>query len=126
MNTKNELLNDAKIEELYSKLRPVVTIDAIKFLLKKYTLEEIKEKPFLVTKKNDKDSYIENSQIEVKGIFDYVKEYTNPFSFNPTISEVLESIPECYIKDANAFEINEMPRVSGNNHIAKVMVYKIH
>ena len=126
MNTKKNVITDEQIEELYAKLRPVVTVDGVKFLLKKYTLEEIKNKAFLTSKKEDKESFIENSKIEVKGVFDYIKEYKNPLSFNPTIEDILAYIPKSYMEDADAFEIAETPRVSGNNHITKLMTYKLH
>ena len=126
MNTKNNIINDEQIEELYSRLRPVVTVNDAKFLLKKYTLEEIKNKAFLTTKREDKERFIENAEIEIRDSFDYVKEYTNPLCFNPTISDILTYIPETCLQDADAFEISGMPRISGKNHIVKVMTYKIH
>lgn len=126
MNTKKEMISDEKIEELYNKLRPVVTVNGAKYLLKKFTLEEIKKEAYLTNKKINKDEYLDNSELKVIGSFDYVKEYDNPLSFEPTVSDVLIEIPQIYLDKADAFEISETPRISEKNHVAKVLTYKIH
>ena len=63
MNTKKEMISDEKIEELYNKLRPVVTVNGAKYLLKKFTLEEIKKEAYLTNKKINKNEYLDNSEL---------------------------------------------------------------
>ena len=126
MENINKIIDDEKLEELYSKLRPVVTVNGAKYLLKKYVLEEIKHEAYLSHKKSDKETYLDNSEIKVVGSFDYIREYSNPLSFEPTIGEILSEIPQIYQETANAFEISETPRICGDKHLAKVMTYKIH
>lgn len=126
MNTKDNIINDEILEELYHKLRPVVTVNGAKYLLKKYTLEQIKKEVYLTNKNTNKEVYLDNSELKVIGSFDYAKEYENPLSFTPTIGDVLIEIPKIYLDKADAFEITGIPRISGKNHIAKVLTYKIN
>ena len=120
------VLNDDELKELYKRLRTVVTVNDAKFLLKKYTLEEIKTKAFLRSKNSDKESFLDNSEIEVIDTFNYVQEGDNPFCFNPTISDVLADIPKNSLKNANAFEISDAIEYKNNCFSTKVMTYKIH
>lgn len=123
MENKN-ILSDEEIESLYERLRPVVTVDGVKFLLKKYTLEEIKKRSFLQNKRIDKETYLDNSQIEIQHSYNYIKKQ-DTLTFNPTIGEILEYIPKDYLGDANAFEISDLPRFKGDNCISKIMTYRI-
>ena len=125
MNTKN-IINDEMLGELYHKLRPVVTVNGAKYILKKYTLEQIKKQAYLTNKNIDKDIYLDNSEISIVESFDFVKEYENPLSFSPTISDVLIEIPKLYLDKIDAFEITGIPKISGKNHVAKVLIYKIN
>ena len=123
-NTK-EIINDEKLKELYHKLMPVVTVDGAKYILKKLNLEEIKKEAYLHNKRENKDIYLDNSEITEVGSFDFVKEFENPLSFEPTISDVLLEIPKLYLDKANGFEISETPRIYENMHLAKVKTYQI-
>lgn len=122
----NDLINDEKIIELYKRLRPIVTVNEAKFLIREYTLEELKKRSFVQNKNVDKKTYIDNSEIEIVGAFNYMKEYQNPLSFNPTIGEILSEIPRECSENADAFEINGIPRIVNNYHVADVLTYKIH
>lgn len=126
MENKKDIINDEVLEELYNKLRPVVTVNGAKYLLKRYALEQIKKEAYLVNKNLDKEIYLDNSEIKVVGSFDFMKEYSNPLSFKPTIEDVLIEVPKMIFDKANAFEIDEIPSIYGNKHLTKVMAYKIN
>ena len=121
----DEIIDDDKIQEMYKKIKPIVTIDEAKYLLKKFTLEEIKTKSFLKTKKEDKDIYIDNSEIKLINSFDFIKKYNNPLSFNPTISDVLNEMLPYYYNEADAFEVNDLPKIYNDCHLTEVKLYKI-
>ena len=122
-----KILNDEELKEIYSRLRPVVSLDGIKFLLREYALNELRgNTAYYWNKNNDKKEVLDRSKISVTGEYSYLSKYDNPLSYNIGLDEILNSIPEELKSISNAFEVEGYPTIVDDSHLVKVKTYKIN
>ena len=131
--TNNKLIPEITDEELlnlYKAVKPIVTLNDIKFSLKKYNLEELRKYSYLWHSKEDSREIISSKRIETIDEFDCLHRFGYYCLFKPTIAEVLSQIPNSQTDKINAFEIlslyNIDDSVNKGYHKSKVRTYKIH
>ena len=130
-------IDDNRLVELYRMLKPIVTIDEIKYLLKEFTLEQLRNQSYIWNCDEDKRDVIDPNKLEP--IEDFLCLHTCGYYglFKPSIAEVLSQIPEKTISEANTFEIIEAPEtredlfrytelIDNGFHLSKVRSYKLH
>ena len=131
------IINDQKLKELYQILKPIVTIDEMKYLLKEYTLRELKYQSYIWRKEDDIREKITLNKLEPIKDFLCFHTYGYYGLFKPSIAEILAQTPEEVIEKANTFEIIEGPKthtdvfkykevVDKGFHLSKVRAYKLH
>ena len=128
-------IDDERLRELYRFLRPIVTIDEIKYLLKEYTLEQLRNQSFIWNRNEDKREVVDQNKLETVEDFICLNKWGHYSMFKPTIAEVLSQVPVRTIREADAFEIIGEPETSKDLykeameqgfHLSKVRSYKIH
>jgi hypothetical protein len=130
-------IDDKRLAELYRMLKPIVTIDEIKYLLKKFTLEQLRNQSYIWNRQEDKREIVDPSKLEPVEDFLCLHTYGYYGLFKPSIAEVLSQVPEKTIYEANTFEIIESPEtredvfrypevVDNGFHLSKVRSYKMH
>ena len=118
-------------------LKPIVTIDEIKYLLKEFTLEQLRNQSYIWNRHEDKRDVVDPSKLEPIEDFLCLHTYGYYGLFKPSIAEVLSQVPEKTIYEANTFEIIEKPEtrkdvfrypevVDNGFHLSKVRSYKLH
>ena len=130
-------IDDERLKELYMILKPIVTIDEMKYLLREYTLKELREQSYIWER--DKDKRDEVDQYKLEPVEDFLCLHTWAYYgyFKPSIAEVLSQVPERTICEANVFEIIEQPEtrddvfrypevINNGFHLSKVRSYKMH
>ena len=118
-------IDDKRLLDLYKKLKPIVTLEEIKYFLRKYTLKELKVRSFTWFSYEDRIGTVDPSKLEP--VEDFLCLHTWPVhhgSFQPTIYEVLAQSPEKTIEEANTFEIIECPETRGDIFRYQPLVYR--
>ena len=130
-------IDDERLKELYHFLKPIVTIDEMKYFLREFSLRELRNQSYIWNRRSDKREMVDPSQLDVVDDFLCLHTYGYYGLFKPTIAEVLSQAPENVIRDANTFEIIERPEIRDdvfqyeevfNNgfHLSKVRAYHLH
>ena len=130
-------IDDKRLAELYRMLKPIVTIDEMKYLLKEFTLEQLRNQSYIWNRYEDKREIVDPSKLEPVEDFLCLHTYGYYGLFKPSIAEVLSQVPEKTIYEANTFEIIEAPEtredvfrypevIDNGFHLSKVRSYKMH
>lgn len=130
-------IDDKRLKELYQLLKPIVTIDEMKYLLREFTLQELRNQSYIWNRHEDKRDIVDSSRLETVDDFLCLHTFGYYGLFKPSIAEVLSQAPESVIEQANTFEIIESPEtredvfkykevIDNGFHLSKVRAYKIH
>lgn len=130
-------IDDKRLKELYQLLKPIVTIDEIKYLLREFTLQELRNQSYIWNRHEDKRDVVDPSRLETVDDFLCLHTWGYYGLFKPSIAEVLSQAPESVIEQANTFEIIESPEtredvfkykevIDNGFHLSKVRAYKMH
>lgn len=128
---------DKRLKELYQLLKPIVTIDEMKYLLREFTLQELRNQSYIWNRHEDKRDIVDSSRLETVDDFLCLHTFGYYGLFKPSIAEVLSQAPESVIEQANTFEIIESPEtredvfkykevIDNGFHLSKVRAYKMH
>ena len=122
-------------------LKPIVTIDEIideiKYLLKEYTLKQLKNQSYTWDKQEDKREIVDSSKLEPVEDFLCLHTWAYYGFFKPSVAEILSQAPIDTIRYADVFEIIEQPEtradvfryrevVNNGFHLSKARSYKLH
>lgn len=130
-------IDDKRLKELYQLLKPIVTIDEMKYLLREFTLQELRNQSYIWNRHEDKRDVVDPSRLEIVDDFLCLHTWGYYGLFKPSIAEVLSQAPESIIEQANTFEIIESPEtredvfkykevIDNGFHLSKVRAYKMH
>ena len=130
-------IDDKRLKELYQLLKPIVTIDEMKYLLREFTLQELRNQSYIWNRHEDKRDIVDSSRLEIVDDFLCLHTFGYYGLFKPSIAEVLSQAPESVIEQANTFEIIESPEtredvfkykevIDNGFHLSKVRAYKMH
>lgn len=130
-------IDDKRLKELYQLLKPIITIDEMKYLLKEFTLQELRNQSYIWNRHEDKRDVVDSSKLETVDDFLCLHTWGYYGVFKPSIAEVLSQAPENVIEQANIFEIIESPEtredvfkykevINNGFHLSKVRSYKMH
>ena len=56
-------IDDRRLAELYRMLKPIVTIDEMKYLLKEFTLEQLRKQTYICNRHEDKREIVDPSKL---------------------------------------------------------------
>lgn len=129
-------LTDKELEKIYRQLKPIATVDEIKYYLKEYSLQQLRYYSYMQDFASSISERLDSSLIDPIDEFICLHKFDYYGSFTPTIAEVLSQVPEHLIDDSNAFEIVEYPTKMADvaryfeafekgYHLSKVRTYKI-
>ena len=109
-------IDDKRLLAFYDILKPIVTIDNIKYLLREFSLSEFRNQSYIWNSNKDKRTSIKPDSLEIVEDFlclhqDYS---TKDPIFKPTLAEVLGQLPFKTIKEADYFEIIEYPKTNAD------------
>ena len=130
-------IDDNRLKELYQLLKPIVTIDEMKYLLREFTLQELRNQSYIWNRNEDKRDVVDPNKLETVDDFLCLHTWGYYGLFKPSIAEVLSQAPESVIEQANTFEIIESPEtredvfkykevIDNGFHLSKVRAYKMH
>ncbi len=130
-------IDDKRLKELYHLLKPIVTINEMKYLLREFTLQELRNQSYIWNRHEDKRDIIDPNKLETVDDFLCLHTWGYYGLFKPSIAEVLSQAPESVIEQANTFEIIESPEtredvfkykevIDNGFHLSKVRAYKMH
>lgn len=130
-------IDDKRLKELYQLLKPIVTIDEMKYLLREFTLQELRNQSYIWNRHENKRDIVDSSRLETVDDFLCLHTFGYYGLFKPSIAEVLSQAPESVIEQANTFEIIESPEtredvfkykevIDNGFHLSKVRAYKMH
>lgn len=130
-------IDDKRLKELYQLLKPIVTIDEMKYLLREFTLQELRNQSYIWNRHEDKRDIVDSSRLETVDDFLCLHTFGYYGLFKPSIAEVLSQAPESVIEQANTFEIIESPEtredvfkykevIDNGFHLSKVRAYKMN
>ena len=130
-------IDDKRLKELYQLLKPIVTIDEMKYLLREFTLQELRNQSYIWNRHEDKRDVVDPNKLETVDDFLCLHTWGYYGLFKPSIAEVLSQAPENVIEQANTFEIIESPEtredvfkykevIDNGFHLSKVRAYKMH
>ena len=130
-------IDDNRLKELYQLLKPIVTIDEMKYLLREFTLQELRNQSYIWNRHEDKRDVVDPNKLETVDDFLCLHTWGYYGLFKPSIAEVLSQAPESVIEQANTFEIIESPEtredvfkykevIDNGFHLSKVRAYKMH
>ena len=130
-------IDDNRLKELYRLLKPIVTIVEMKYLLREFTLQELRNQSYIWNRAEDKRDVVDPSKLETVDDFLCLHTWGYYGLFKPSIAEVLSQAPENVIEQANTFEIIESPEtredvfkykevIDNGFHLSKVRAYKMH
>ena len=130
-------IDDKRLKELYQLLKPIVTIDEMKYLLREFTLQELRNQSYIWNRHEDKRDIVDPSRLETVDDFLCLHTWGYYGLFKPSIAEVLSQAPESVIEQANTFEIIESPEtredvfkykevIDNGFHLSKVRAYKMY
>lgn len=122
-------ISDNKLRALYKKLKPIVTVDELKYLIKRYTLQEMRTIAY--TWYPEKDIEIPIDMDGLEPVEDYLcfhecinRSWHGDGKVKPFISEVLAQAPKDTVKYANFFEIIEEPKTNADLAKFEKVYYK--
>lgn len=129
-------ITDSELERVYRQLKPIATVDEIKYYLKEYSLYQLRYYSYTENFSSSITEKLDSSLIEPIDDFICLHKFHYYGSFTPTIAEVLSQVPEYLAEDSNAFEIVEYPTKIADvakyyeafekgYHLSKVRTYKI-
>ena len=109
-------ISDEELWKRYRQVKPILKINGIRYWLRDYSLEELKNAYFFDSKsKNIRERVDMHALEEVPDLdFECLHTYSFPAFFNPTIAEVLAQIPVPAIYWVVAFEIIKKPEAAGD------------
>ena len=130
-------IDDKRLKELYQLLKPIVTIDEMKYLLREFTLQELRNQSYIWNRHEDKRDVVDPNKLETVDDFLCLHTWGYYGLFKPSIAVVLSQAPESVIEQANTFEIIESPEtredvfkykevIDNGFHLSKVRAYKMH
>lgn len=130
-------IDDKRLKELFQLLKPIVTIDEMKYLLREFTLQELRNQSYIWNRHEDKRDVVDPNKLETVDDFLCLHTWGYYGLFKPSIAEVLSQAPESVIEQANTFEIIESPEtredvfkykevIDNGFHLSKVRAYKMH
>lgn len=130
-------IDDKRLKELYQLLKPIVTIDEMKYLLREFTLQELRNQSYIWNRHEDKRDVVDPNKLETVDDFLCLHTWGYYGLFKPSIAEILSQAPESVIEKANTFEIIESPEtredvfkykevIDNGFHLSKVRAYKMH
>lgn len=130
-------IDDNRLKELYQLLKPIVTIDEMKYLLREFTLQELRNQSYIWNRHEDKRDVVDPNKLETVDDFLCLHTWGYYGLFKPSIAEVLSQAPESVIEQANTFEIIESSEtredvfkykevIDNGFHLSKVRAYKMH
>lgn len=98
--------------ELYSRIKPIVTIDGKKYWLREFTLKELTDISYIFKMHEDKRQLVDLDLIVVRENKDFecIHEYGYHGLFKPSIAEVLAQIDPLDTEFYDAFEIINSPK----------------
>lgn len=110
-------MSDEELMRRYLKIKPVATVDGVKYWLRNYSLKELSNMSYIWYARTDKQAPV-GTALEHHTCYDFecLHTYGYPGFFKPSISEVLAQIPEEIFKQysIDAFEIIDRPRCSAD------------
>lgn len=95
--------------ERYKKIKPIVKIEDIYYLLKEFATSELNSISYIWNKNDDKREIVDESKIETIGEFSCYHTYGYHGIFKPSIGEVLSQFPDDLLKEANSFYLYQTP-----------------
>lgn len=130
-------IDDNRLRELYKTLKPIVTIEEIKYLLKEFTLEQLRNQSYIWNVERDNREIVEPGKLEIVDDFLCLHSWGHYGLFKPSIAEVLAQVHDYVAKEANTFEIIESLQtredvfryseiIDNGFHLSKVRAYKMH
>lgn len=130
-------IDDKTLAGFYRLLKPIVTIDEVKYLLKEFSLEQLRNISYIWERNEDKRDVVDSNKLEPVEDFLCLHTWGYYGLFKPSIAEILAQVPEKTICEANVFEIIEKPEtredvfrypevVDNGFHLSKVRSYKLH
>ena len=141
MNLGNNLsipkISDKELLQLYKKIKPIVMLDDKKYLLRRFSLEELRKCAYIDIVNSSVRENIDLSKLEPIMEFLCLHKWYYYGLFKPTISEVLSQIPDVLTDKLNTFEIIEGPTsirdmklyeqaFNKGYHLSRVRTYKLH
>lgn len=130
-------IDDKTLAGFYRLLKPIVTIDEVKYLLKEFSLEQLRNISYIWKSDEDKRDVVDLNKLEPVEDFLCLHTWGYYGLFKPSIAEILAQVPEKTICEANVFEIIEKPEtredvfrypevINNGFHLSKVRSYKLH
>ena len=109
----------------------------MKYLLREFTLQELRNQSYIWNRHEDKRDIVDPNKLETVDDFLCLHTWGYYGLFKPSIAEVLSQAPESVIEQANTFEIIESPEtredvfkykevIDNGFHLSKVRAYKMH
>lgn len=125
-------ISDERILELYEKIKPIVDINERKYLIREFTLEEVKNLSYLDNVKENITDKISSENLEFVTDFNCYSSIPLDGNFKITTMQVLSQIPNSFKLENGAFEIVGAPiivsdinsKVYEEYHLSKVRLYK--
>ncbi len=121
-------IDNNKLILLYTKIKPIISIQEKKYKLNTFTLEQLL-KNYNWNSEENKTELIDSNSIEI--ITDFLCLHTH--KEQASLEEILSQIPDDITNFANAFEVIEAPEKRENLivhakglHLSKIRIYKIN
>lgn len=109
MNVSIPEITDEELLKRYERIKPVKTIDGRLYYYPKFSLEELKNCPYL--SQNVSEEVPENTlKICFRHNFTCFHKWDHGLFFRPKVAEVLSQIPKESLPFAKAFEIVAVPQ----------------
>ena len=121
----------------YQILKPLITVERMKYFIRDFSEEELRNLSYLLNCDDNKVRRIELRSLEPIDDFLCLHTIGHYGLFRPFISEVLAQVPEILLKEADAFEIVESPKTEEDFlkypealekgfQLSKVRTYRLH
>ena len=97
-------LSDEELLYLYKHIKPIVSIDEAKYVLRKFSLNELKYRSYIAYAEKN----IENKVGDLVPVEEFICLHDHnsyPVPFRPSVSDVLSQLPARSLREANYFEI---------------------
>lgn len=130
-------LSNEELIALYERIRPIVEFKDEKYLLRKFTLDQIINTSYIYNIEDDIRVLVDQEDLETVEEFPCFHTYGYPGFFKPSIGEVLSQLPEKSKIESKYFEMIEEPDtvedlnmyfdvIDKGYHVSKIRTYKIH
>lgn len=128
-------ITDEELLKRYTDLKPLITIEKIPYLIRDFSLEELKTLSYIFNKEDNKTERISRDNLEAIEDFLCLNSYKYKNLFFPKISEILAQVPIELERKDHLFEIVEQPITNEDfykydelleegYHLSKVRVYR--